>query len=482
MSSYFLPFLSSLLRPLSTNTNANQRITHLTIRDQDRGGFTTPERQQDHISYHDTGLRGTSGANIVLRALADNPFAQKLTLSHNFLGDLGCRQLASRANAQIRELNLASNEITDDGLASLLHHWFAPRQQGCHCTSASLTELYLSNNRITLATTPSPLLFLHHLTVLSLTSNPIESGSLIALFRNPAFAPKALTTLHLSACRLDTPVAFALAGWLEDPTRAGKLEWLAVNGNNWGTLGCERIVWALARPNGNKNLLRVEMLACVNSAAPQEIGGSEELDISELEAMDEFGSAEERDQRREVIESEGGWKALLERCGLRNQVFRLATRRAALGIIAAARVVLISSPGPKRTGYKGWEKLPDEIQFEIWRWVGLLSAFPGLAQHPLLPSSPLPSLKNIHEPRPEIPEPLTTVQLSHVLAYAADRRTLYEEVLARRKLELELEGRLTGASAHRRMVESRRLDDEADRIGQELVLKACQTQRFDGRI
>ncbi|POW18813.1 hypothetical protein PSHT_05394 [Puccinia striiformis] len=97
-----------------------------------------------------------------------------------------------------------------------------------------LTELYLSDNEITLASTTSHLL-----------PTPIH-----------------LTTLHLSACSLNLSVVVTRALWLEDTTRSGYLKWSTVNGNNWGTKGCQRIVWALARRGGNSNLLRLEMLAC----------------------------------------------------------------------------------------------------------------------------------------------------------------------------------------------------------------------------
>jgi len=257
MSSLF-PLLRSLLFAPS-HSHQEQRgasIQHI-IQDRDRGGFTTPDRQQDHLSFHDTGLRGSQGALIVLEALATNPFASKLTLSHNSLGDPGVRQLAtrirflkSRRTTCIHELNLASNALTDIALADLCRSW------------DGLAELYLSNNRITLASTPSPFLGLGNLTLLSLTANPIHSPSLSALLRNPNLAPLHLTTLHLSACSLDLSVAVSLALWLEDKSRSGNLEWLALNGNNWGTPGCDRIVWALARRGGNSNLLRVEMLAC----------------------------------------------------------------------------------------------------------------------------------------------------------------------------------------------------------------------------
>ncbi|KAI7964521.1 hypothetical protein MJO29_002619 [Puccinia striiformis f. sp. tritici] len=86
-----------------------------------------------------------------------------------------------------------------------------------------LTELYLSDNQITLTSTPSHL---------------------------------------LPTCSPNLSVEVSRALWLQDTTRSGYLKWLAVNGDNWGTKGCQRIVWALARRGGNSNLLRLEMLAC----------------------------------------------------------------------------------------------------------------------------------------------------------------------------------------------------------------------------
>ncbi|KAI7958752.1 hypothetical protein MJO28_002543 [Puccinia striiformis f. sp. tritici] len=111
-----------------------------------------------------------------------------------------------------------------------------------------LTELYLSDNQITLTSTPSHLL--------------PNSASLLSLSSHPNLAPIHLTTLHLSACSPNLSVEVSRALWLQDTTRSGYLKWLAVNGDNWGTKGCQRIVWALARRGGNSNLLRLEMLAC----------------------------------------------------------------------------------------------------------------------------------------------------------------------------------------------------------------------------
>ncbi|EGG00900.1 uncharacterized protein MELLADRAFT_92863 [Melampsora larici-populina 98AG31] len=498
MSSMFLPFLRSLLiTPQSSNPDPILHVVHQTIRDQDRGGFTTPERQQDHLSYHDTGLRSINGANILLDSLALNPFAQKLTLSHNHLGDLGLQHLVIRSNSNIKELNLASNQITDIGFNTLVNHWLSSNnnnqnqdQTNCDCaTSISLNELYLSNNQISLSLQPSPLLYINNLSVLSLTSNPIHGPSLVSLFRNPSFSPKALKTLHLSACALDSTVAFALSGWLEDSNRSGRLEWLAVNGNNWGVIGCERIVWSLAKPGGNKNLLRVEMLAC-NLPSNQSIDQfgtpidrpTEQEELETLKQMVEFGTDLERAQARTEIDNDGGWKQLLERCELRNQVFRLAARRAALGVISTARIVLLSKPSSLKTSSKNpnifhWNKLPEEIQFQIWRWVALLSAFPE---------------DTLNQSLIGIPDPLTTKQLLNVLKYSSNRKTLFQEISCRKKLEVEVkkkssigtEGRngLSVSSHHRQLIETRRFEAESDKTGQEMVLKACDCQRFEGRI
>lgn len=521
MTSIFLPFLRSLLITPSQSTNSDPiyHVVHQTIRDQDRGGFTTPERQQDHLSYHDTGLRGINGAKILIDSLASNPFAQKLTLSHNHLGDLGLQHLIIRSHSKIKELNLASNQITDIGFNTLVQHWLSATknrnqvQEDCECSnSMSLNELYLSNNQITLSLKPSPLLYINHLSVLSLTSNPIHGPSLVSLFRNPSFSPQALKTLHLSACGLDSRVAFALSGWLEDSARSGRLEWLAVNGNNWGVMGCERIVWSLAKPNGNKNLLRVEMLACNLSSnhSIDQVGvdptESQAQMLEDLSQMIEFGTDVERAQARTLIDNEGGWKLLMERCELRNQVFRLAARRAALGVISTARVVLLSRAltiKPSHPHIFPWNKLPEEIQFQVWRWVALLSAFPGLEHHPINfgPHPPKAGLKNLHQNERSssdptiledglnppslmgIPDPLTTKQLLKALDYASNRKTLFQEISCRKKLEMDvLRKSGLGNSCHRKMVEIKRFEVESEKSGQEMVLKACDCQRFEGRI
>lgn len=68
-----------------------------------------------HIAYHDSGLRGESGARSILRTYASNPFCTKITLSHNLLGDEGVTALCAgilelrkqgRLIAPLKTLNL----------------------------------------------------------------------------------------------------------------------------------------------------------------------------------------------------------------------------------------------------------------------------------------------------------------------------------------------------------------------------------------
>ncbi|OAV92623.1 hypothetical protein PTTG_05006 [Puccinia triticina 1-1 BBBD Race 1] len=518
MSSLF-PLLRSLLisplKPAQEDRRGPASIHHV-IQDRDRGGFTTPDRQQDHLSFHDTGLRGPQGALIVLEALATNPFASTLTLSHNALGDAGVRQLASRLRflkkrrtTPIHELNLASNSLTDAALAELCRAW------------DGLVELYLSNNLITLNSSPSPLLAgLGNLTLLSLTSNPIDCSALSSLLRNPNLSLLQLTTLHLSACSLDLSVAVSLALWLEDRSRSGPLEWLAVNGNNWGTRGCERIVWALARCGGNSSLLRVEMLACdaPRSSEPENQLGADDQDQAELIKLMGFKDSVDREDCRLTIELEGGWKNLLEKCESRNQALRLATRRAALGLISTARPILLSTPAPESAlgpvrakEVFPWDRLPEELKLNIWRWVAILSAFPGLQGSPPRadPSNgPSIELDNTvqfrqspstfvdplisrgtpaeHPPHPFIlPDPLTPSQLLSVINYAQDRECLQAEIGLREEAifsHLLSSKASSSSSVHRQLVDTIRRDADIDRQGRAFILNACGCLRFQGTI
>ncbi|WAR53396.1 hypothetical protein PtB15_2B827 [Puccinia triticina] len=477
MSSLF-PLLRSLLisplKPAQEDRRGPASIHHV-IQDRDRGGFTTPDRQQDHLSFHDTGLRGPQGALIVLEALATNPSASTLTLSHNALGDAGVRQLASRLRflkkrrtTPIHELNLASNSLTDAALAELCRAW------------DGLVELYLSNNLITLNSSPSPLLAgLGNLTLLSLTSNPIDYRS-----------------------------------------RSGPLEWLAVNGNNWGTRGCERIVWALARCGGNSSLLRVEMLACdaPRPSEPENQLGADDQDQAELIKLMGFKDSVDREDCRLTIELEGGWKNLLEKCESRNQALRLATRRAALGLISTARPILLSTPAPESAlgpvrakEVFPWDRLPEELKLNIWRWVAILSAFPGLQGSPPRadPSNgPSIELDNTvqfrqspstfvdplisrgtpaeHPPHPFIlPDPLTPSQLLSVINYAQDRECLQAEIGLREEAifsHLLSSKASSSSSVHRQLVDTIRRDADIDRQGRAFILNACGCLRFQGTI
>ncbi|MBW0557623.1 hypothetical protein O181_097338 [Austropuccinia psidii MF-1] len=496
MSSFF-PFLRLLLSPSgSARNDVHHSIIHQTIKDRDRGGFTTPTRRQSHLSYHDTGLRGAQSALIVLEALATNPFASQLTLSHNALGDAGVRQLASRIRflksrrvAQIQELNLASNGLTDVGFSDLLRGW------------SGLAELFLSNNQIQLQASPSPMLFLGNLTFLSLTSNPIHCPSIVALFANSSFAPPELNTLHLSACGLDTAVAFALALWLEDTQRSKSLEFLAVNGNNWGIVGCERIAWALGRKNGNRNILRLEMLACAEPTTNSENQQFFQVNdpslvqptVEDRALQMGFQNVTELQECRLALDREGGWKSFQEKCETRNQILKLATRRAAIGLVAAARLILLSSPGPSvsEPNTFPWNRLPEEIQYQVWRWVALLSAFPGLRHHShdlrrqissdstssfacnglTFSTSDMKCDQSVL-----VPDPLTVNQFSRLLDYARNRATLEDQIGLRMQFFLEHNALSENSSFHRRMVEGQRLVGEADRMDLILILK-CVTLR-----
>ncbi|KAA1135437.1 hypothetical protein PGTUg99_025018 [Puccinia graminis f. sp. tritici] len=506
MSSLF-PLLRSLLisplKPTSTTTNTIQQI----IQDRDRGGFTTPDRQQDHLSFHDTGLRGTQGALIVLEALATNPFASRLTLSHNILGDQGVRQLATRLRflkkrraTPIHELNLASNALTDAALIELCR------------TSDGLLELYLSNNHISLNCSPSPFLAgLGNLTLLSLTSNPIDCLALSDLLRNPKLALLQLNTLHLSACALDLPVAVSLALWLEDRSRSGTLEWLAVNGNNWGTAGCERIVWALARRGGNSNLLRVEMLAC--DAPPSEAEPTEGRDQMEIVKLMGFRDSNDLEDCHLTVQLEGGWKKLLEKCEARNQALRLATRRAALGLVSTARPILLGTPRPPASAEAEtmeaskarvfrWDKLPEELKLHIWRWVAILSAFPGLQSlelpdHHQQQGPSLSAADQVHSRAATatsraaavdpfiLPDPLTPSQLFSLINYAQDRESLQAEIALREEaIFSHLIGSKSSSSSsvHRQLVDNLRRDADIDRQGRAFILSSCGCLRFQGDI
>ncbi|KAH9471602.1 hypothetical protein Pst134EA_005493 [Puccinia striiformis f. sp. tritici] len=516
--SSLLPFLRQLLisplKPEPEQEHKTRRAAgiHQIIQDRDRGGFTTPDRQQDHLSFHDTGLRGPQGALIVLEALATNPYASKLTLSHNLLGDAGIKQLASRIRfikkrrtTPIHEVNLASNLLSDLALTELCRSW------------EGLSELYLSNNQITLTSTPSPLLTgLGNLTLLSLTSNPIDSASLSSLFGNPDLAPIHLTTLHLSACSLDLSVAVSLALWLEDRTRSGYLEWLAVNGNNWGTQGCQRIVWALARRGGNSNLLRLEMLACdtptpditTSVEAEQEDG---QLEIDRLVKLLGFKNPTDLEDCRMAMENEGGWKRLLEKCETRNQALRLATRRAALGLVSNARHILLSNPcapTPSITSSEQptdgivqedstrsskdvfpWNRLPEELKLNIWRWVAILCAFPGLQEHHHFESNNGGSSNSPISSSPvDLPEPLTIHQLLNLIKYAGDRDSLQigialrEEAIFNNDLLKSGSASASSLTVHRQLVDSLRKENEINRLGQKLILESCDCLRFLGDI
>ncbi|POW08756.1 hypothetical protein PSTT_07279 [Puccinia striiformis] len=455
-----------------------------------------PEPEQEHQTRRAAGIHQI----IQDRDRGDSlHLIDSRTISHSTIPVYEGRR--KRRTTPIHELNLASNLLSDLALTELCRSW------------EGLSELYLSNNQITLTSTPSPLLTgLGNLTLLSLTSNPIDSASLSSLFGNPNLAPIHLTTLHLSACSLDLSVAVSLALWLEDRTRSGYLEWLAVNGNNWGTQGCQRIVWALARRGGNSNLLRLEMLACDTPTpdittpveAEQEDG---QLETDRLVKLLGFKNPTDLEDCLMAMENEGGWKRLLEKCETRNQALRLATRRAALGLVSNARHILLSNPcAPISSSEQPtenivqedstrsskdvfpWNRLPEELKLNIWRWVAILCAFPGLQEHQHFESSNDGSSSNspISSSPVDLPEPLTIHQLLNLIKYAGDRDSLQIGIALREEAifnnDLLKSSGSSSVTVHRQLVDSLRKENEINRLGQKLILESCDCLRFLGDI
>jgi len=220
-----------------------------------------------------------------------------------------------------------------------------------------------------------------------------------------------------------------------------------------------------------------------------------------------FKDLKDLEDCRLALELEGGWKKLLEKCESRNFALRLATRRAALGLVSSARHILISTPNEASSSTSSeaekrskevfpWERLPEELKLHVWRWVSILSAFPGLSQQPTWGAdveSPVsggsmgPSTETRVEQTYELPDPLTPTQLLKVLHYAQDRDSLHSEMGRRDEalfnhLLAANALRHTPPSLHRQLVHNFRRDSDIDRRGKLHLLELCHCLRFQGSI
>jgi len=225
----------------------------------------------------------------------------------------------------------------------------------------------------------------------------------------------------------------------------------------------------------NTALVRLEMFACDGEVRKDDVGGKPE-------DQPEWGRDEEREEMFRMFADAGGWKNVLQTCEMRNLELRTSTRQSALGILGPARVVLLSHPNPRGSAKLPWSKLPEELQVEIWWWVGFLS--PSADQG----SPASSSAHRLHDPILAHPvrtllsvrrsTSLSNPQLLRILAYAASRDTLaWEIAVVNRGL-----GRLKHANAPDmvRMLNRSWRGLVSGLTWQEEALRICKCLRFEG--
>ncbi|KAM0750492.1 hypothetical protein T439DRAFT_326456 [Meredithblackwellia eburnea MCA 4105] len=411
---------------------------------------TTIQRGGGHLEFFDAGLWGQDGAQRVLIALERQPTSRSITLSQNNLADdglrfllVGMKRLRHRAiGGQLKELNLSTNGLTDVSLHLLALHLLTPSPH-----PPSITHLFLSNNRFTLAdedlarflaialSSPDS-----SLQCLTLTNNPlIGTLGVKRLLESLKLGPKtSLSQLHLSLCGLTPDAAGVIAEWLADPDMGGaRLQAFCANGNFLSSPGMRRI----ARPiiSGHcSGLLLLEIMA--NESGDDKLWSEE---LAKLESS-------------ELTEDLEGWEMRLERATERNKRVYKATRDAALRLLPQARVLF---GGDAREREVDVASIREGVENMLSSTSSTNSHWATTAQQPIFPFLRLPIELRVHVLRcslllhpskdahlyppvshklssPPIPipdastisSPLTESQFLHVLAFASSPETLATEV------------------------------------------------------
>lgn len=310
---------------------------------------------------------------------------------------------------------VASNALTDMALEYVLTSLLLPK---AHSRYPTLTKLYLTANLISLGSPGDRSLphipFLlssvlarptNNLRTLSLNNNPaIGDAGLAALIQNLDLVH--LEELHMCVCGLGPQSAEGLAAWLTKRSTRSLLN-LYLNGNSLGKRGVERIQWVV-RAGRNTSLAHLELYANESPADDEDVG-----DLQNGDTIPVHTSTAPID---------------IDMALRRNRELRDASQRAALALLARARILLNGVTGPSSSSMFGmsYARLPNELRLAILRWIPLSNVADLVAGLPLPPTPSVvdPTTGKTVSREPSIAFPLSETQFLDVLAYAMDRRTL----------------------------------------------------------
>ncbi|BEI80536.1 hypothetical protein CcaverHIS002_0110650 [Cutaneotrichosporon cavernicola] len=206
----------------------------------------------DMVSVSDEDYNGISGAHRILLQITAQ--IHRLDASHNTIGTRGAvslfdglasarRRFSSLPGAELwgmTEINVARNEIGDDGFASAMY--YVSKDQ-------AMRSLFMQANEVTLeaiADTVVERINASNLRKLSLTSNPLSPDAVNRLFAQ--LNTPHLRELHLSICDLPPSCVPAIVEFLRSP-RSQKLGVLELNANALGRLGVTAILDAVESAN-----------------------------------------------------------------------------------------------------------------------------------------------------------------------------------------------------------------------------------------
>ncbi|EIW71098.1 hypothetical protein TREMEDRAFT_28352 [Tremella mesenterica DSM 1558] len=304
----------------------------------------------DLVYLPDHGFVGEDGAIRILPQLSRQ--IRRLDISHNLLGStgiktlfLGLQHLRMRYSTPddlwgLKQINLGTNGITDEGLECVLGY---AKKDVC------MREVLLQANQIELRKNLTSIIHSlnsSNLTSLSLTNNKtLLPSSLSTLFLS-LDSPN-LQKLYLSACNITPSLTDSITNFLRSP-RSRPLDLLELNGNSLGADSVTKIIDTIE--SHNFTLKQLGLLA--NDIKP---------DLSLFPNFDpsQFTSPEEcMDRRTEERILNYQVHERLPSLLLRNRNLTKRTQKAALKCLPIARILLNASP-------KSVDRIAEEVMKDI---------------------------------------------------------------------------------------------------------------------
>ncbi|ORX40767.1 hypothetical protein BD324DRAFT_612053 [Kockovaella imperatae] len=286
----------------------------------------------DLLYLPDHGFVEEDGAIKIL--LQINRQIRRLDVSHNLLGNEGISVLIQGLNScrhrfsstdyglwGLRDINLGSNSISDESFSALMS--YAKKDVFMRRVTVQGNDIELRNHLDSVLNSLNS----SHIEDLSLTNNPSLLSSSIRKLFNTITTPY-LSQLYLSVCNLGPNIIPPLVSYLGSP-RSRNLELLELNGNKLGVEGVRAIVDVVE--SFNFTIKEVSLLA-------NDVLSRSNDDVEETSRPSDAEKRAENDAL--AYECHRRLPPLLAR----NRALTQRIRRAAIRVIAPARILLTARP------------------------------------------------------------------------------------------------------------------------------------------